>query len=307
MARAHVGHSLMLVVTLALAGCARDAPLGTPPPAPVLADVKPVDAVPTTEADPMPDAPAILSWVCVPVWAVHEDGSRRIACTTHGPYPPKGRFAGPAIAEHRGDPHEVCELTSMSRGAFTTPGASEILLTFAECKDAKGRATSSAVVLNQSEGSYAQLLFENDLRHERCERTRAPDEREIFYCEVTEALKGNGKSAVITTYFVVDFGHRATRHAGVVAKLTRHELDCAVPAARRGFVWSGTPSFHTEAGKLVIDVERSFAAPNPQLDADLAAECTKPTPDVRAVVGAAQRYSLTIEPRNGSYAAIPAS
>lgn len=304
MVRARVGHSVVLVVTLALTSCAHEAPLAPPPPAPVLAEVAPVTVEPTAEPAPLSDGPAILAAVCTPVWAVHEDGSRRIACTTHGPYAASTRFTGTEIGEHKGDPLEVCELASVARGAFTHVGAREVLLAFADCKE-RLRASPFVVVLAEEDaGKYRPVAYLNELRTERCEKTRRTDGRDVFYCESVKKVEHVG---IATTYAVVDFAHTG-RFIGSVATLTQHDFDCAhfqtnaVNTMPKGYVWMKPPTFHTDAGKLVIDVERTFAPPSPTLDGQLGAECQKHAEtDGLAALPPPRKETLSFEPRTDSY------
>jgi hypothetical protein len=303
-------HSLVLVATLALASCAHDPPMPPPPPAPVLADVAAVAADTPAEPEPMADGPAILSSVCTPVWSIREDGSRRIACTTHAPWDTRARVT--EIGEHRGDPLEVCELVSIARGAFTRANAREVLLAFADCnRHGPGTASAFAIVLEDLDhAQYRPVVYQNDLHVEHCERTEHAEGRQILYCESTKREANVGTSV---SYAVVDFAH-PSRHLGLVATLMRHDFDCAyfqtngVNTMPKGYVWMRTPTFHTEHGKLVIDVERTYAPRSPTLEGRLGSECQKdPNTDGLAVLPPPQKYSLTIEPERDSYVPTPSS
>jgi hypothetical protein len=300
---------LVLVATLALAACAHDRalpPPPAPPPPPVVAEVEPVAADPPIGPEPMADALAILSSICTPVWAIREDGSRRIACTTHAPYETPERSLMADIPEHRGDPLEVCELQSITHGAFTRPNAREVFLAFAEC-NAHGKGTASAfvTVLEYLGQGYRPVAYQNDVHIEHCERTQHPEGRQIFYCESTKREPNVG---TVVAYAVVDFAH-PTRHLGLLTTLTRHDFDCAyfqtngVNTMPKGYVWMRTPRFHTEHGNLVIDVERTYAPRSPTLEGRLGAECQKDIEtDGLAVLPPPQKYSLTIEPKGDAYA-----
>lgn len=290
---------------LALASCAHDPPLPPPPPAPILADVAPISPEAPTGPEPLSDGPAVLGSICTPVWAVHDDGSRRIACTTHGPYSTSTAFKGSAVGEHRGDAFEVCDLTSMLRGSFTRPGAKEVLLGFNDCND-RGRGASPFVVLLSvgDDGSYRSIAYENDLRAERCERTRRADGRDILYCELRKQVPNVGTG---TAYVVADFA-RPGKRLGVVATLMQHDFTCsffqktAQSTMRRGFVWMAAPAFHTDAGRLVVQVDRTYAPPSPGLDAALLAECqAHPDTDGRDVLPTSRREAIVIEPKTDTY------
>lgn len=295
------------LITLALASCAHETPLPPPPPAPVLADIAPVAAEPEAGPAPMPDGPAILSSICTPVWAVHEDGSRRIACTTHGPYSAATRFTGTEVGQHLGDPHEVCELNSLSRGSFTKIGAKEILLAFAACRDF-GRGTSPnpfVVILEEDEtGKFRSVGYQRELGTEHCEKTRRPDGRHVLYCESTKHVDHTGTS---TTFAVVDFMHAYT-HIGVVATFMQSDFDCAYFQGNggnmmpKGYVWMKKPTFHTDEGKLIIDVERTYAPHTLALDGQLGAECQRNMEtDGLAVLPPPQKHTITIEPTRDTY------
>lgn len=301
---ARTSHSLGLVVTLALS-CAHEPPLPPPPPAPVLADIAPVAAETDAGPEPMADAPALLSAICTPIWAVHEDGSRRIACTTHGPYSANTRFSGAEVGEHKGDPLAVCELVSLSRGSFTKAGAKEILLAFAECRD-RGKSSPFVVVLDADEPpKYRVVGYQNDLATEHCEKTRRPDGRHVLYCQTERRVEHVGTGF---TFAVVDFLH-ATHHIGVVATLARTEFDCAYfqtgggNTMPKGYVWMRPPTFRTEDGKLLVDVERTYAPRSPTLDGQLGAECQRNVEtDGLAALPAPRKDTIVIEPRFDSYA-----
>ena len=242
----------------------------------MLAEVAPVTVEPTVEPAPLSDGPAIRGGVHTGL-AVHEDGSRRIACTgtrtLHGV---------DAIHRHRdrraqGDPLEVCELVS-ARGAHAR-GRPRGAVAFADCKE-RLRASPFVVVLAEEDAREVPARRLSERAPDRALREDTPHgrTRRLLLRESVKKVEHVGiarRRTPSSTSRIRDASSAASRRSRSttsIARTSRRTQSTRCPRA----TWMKPPTFHTD-GKLVIDVERTFAPPSPTLDGQLGAECQKHT------------------------------
>ncbi|MCA9593451.1 MAG: hypothetical protein KC776_09080 [Myxococcales bacterium] len=262
----------------ASAPVASAAPPSAPPSVP--AKALPVKRAPLPKAPPGtdPELVRIAGSICAAAYS-----GKSVGCRSHPPFVRPEQVPDGEIIEHRGDPLLFCAIDGVFRGAFSKPGARQALVSFAQCKESEEAVwdagfPGSAVLVEEEDGRYNSVDFEDGLNLGACLSTRQKDGHDVLLCE---SGLGAPPAGDVSYFFVVDFARRAAGKpaAGTLARIYGDMPMCPEPDTSAGLTRIRVVSKRLvdvngdRVRDLLVTVQRSHVGPSTQLDARVRGIC----------------------------------
>lgn len=226
----HNGRMRWMLVLALLAACKRP----TAPPSPVVVPepLVVVDAsAPDASTPPEPAAAdneiGILKSLCDAVWDEDDKGAKRIGCDAHPPFTKK-RAAGEPIPTVKGDQGDICHTDGIYFGAFTRPGAHEVVLSFDSCHDYPGGyegnyATAVSVVLAEKiDGRWVGKTYDAGRSAPGCKQGHRADGHDVLFCD-----GGFGSFSTGDAVWLDVFDFAQEQRIGTVTTLYSSTLFCS--------------------------------------------------------------------------------